>query len=119
MTWPSGAPGCWPPPRARLRTTPPCSSPAAPSEAPHRCGRIARVTSDDDVAFEPRRGDTDAVLFARQGRLGRIRLNRPRAINALTHPMVTAMLAQLQDWAGDDAVTAVSVEGAGARGLCA
>ena len=77
------------------------------------------MTSDDDVRFEPRRGDTDAVLFARHGRLGRIRLNRPRAINALTHPMVTAMLAQLQDWAGDDAVTAVSVEGAGERGLCA
>ena len=33
--------------------------------------------------------------------------------------MVTAVLAQLQDWAGDDAVTAVSIEGAGERGLCA
>ena len=77
------------------------------------------MTSDDDVRFEPRRGATDAVLFARHGRLGRIRLNRPRAINALTHPMVAAMLAQLQDWAGDDAVTAVSIEGAGDRGLCA
>ena len=29
------------------------------------------------------------------------------------------MLAQLQDWAEDDAVTAVSIEGAGDRGLCA
>ena len=77
------------------------------------------MTSDDDVPFEPRRGATDAVLFARHGRLGRIRLNRPRAINALTHPMVTAMLAQLQDWAGDDTVAAVSIEGAGSRGLCA
>ena len=77
------------------------------------------MTSDDDARFEPRRGATDAVLFARHGRLGRIRLNRPRAINALTHPMVAAMLAQLQDWAGDDAVTAVSIEGAGDRGLCA
>lgn len=77
------------------------------------------MTSHDDVPFEPRPGGTDAVLFARHGRLGRILLNRPRAINALTHPMVTAMLAQLQDWAGDDTVTTVSVEGAGERGLCA
>ena len=33
--------------------------------------------------------------------------------------MVRAILAQLQDWAEDDAVTAVSIEGAGDRGLCA
>ena len=37
-----GRPAAGQPPRARLRTTPPSSSPAAPSEAPHRCGRIAR-----------------------------------------------------------------------------
>jgi enoyl-CoA hydratase len=85
----------------------------------HRCGRIARVTSDDDVEFAPGPVDTEEVLFARQGRLGRIRLNRPRAINALTHPMVRSVLAQLRDWAEDDAITAVSIEGSGDRGLCA
>ena len=77
------------------------------------------MTSDDDVHFAPGRVDTEEVLFARQGRLGRIRLNRPGAINALTHPMVRSVLAQLQDWAGDDAVAAVSIEGAGSRGCCA
>jgi enoyl-CoA hydratase len=61
---------------------------------------------------------TDEVLYAREGRLGQILLNRPRAINALTAAMVTSVLAQLQDWAQDDAILAVSIQGAGERGLC-
>ena len=62
---------------------------------------------------------TDEVLYARDGHLGRILLNRPRVINALTSHMVTSVLAQLQDWAQDDAIGAVSIQGAGERGLCA
>lgn len=69
--------------------------------------------------FAARPGMTDEVLYARDGGCGRILLNRPRAINVLTYDMVTSMLAQLQDWARDDAVLAVSIEGAGERGLCA
>ncbi|QOR71063.1 enoyl-CoA hydratase/isomerase family protein [Ruania alkalisoli] len=59
------------------------------------------------------------VLVARQGALGRIRLNRPRAINALTLEMVTAMTAQLRRWAAEGSVQAVALDGAGERGLCA
>jgi enoyl-CoA hydratase len=62
---------------------------------------------------------TDEVLFAEHGGLGRIRLNRPRAINALTQSMVSAMEAQLEDWAVDERIHTVSVEGAGDKGLCA
>ncbi|HET8601963.1 MAG TPA: 3-hydroxyisobutyryl-CoA hydrolase [Segeticoccus sp.] len=62
---------------------------------------------------------TDEVLFTRQGRLGRIRLNRPRALNALTEHMVLAMLAQLEEWTHDDRVNAVAIDGLGERGLCA
>jgi enoyl-CoA hydratase len=62
---------------------------------------------------------TDEVLYARDGHLGRILLNRPTVINALTGHMVTSVLAQLRDWAKDDAVVAVSIQGAGERGLCA
>ena len=51
--------------------------------------------------------------------VGFVTLNRPKAINSLTHPMVTAMDATLRDWAGDDAVKAVVLRGAGERGLCA
>jgi enoyl-CoA hydratase len=62
---------------------------------------------------------TDEVLYARDGRLGRILLNRPKVINALTDHMVASVRAQLQDWAVDDLVGAVSIQGAGERGLCA
>ena len=59
------------------------------------------------------------VLFERRGRLGVVTLNRPRAVNALTADMASAMLEQLTLWADDDAVAAVLVRGAGDRGLCA
>jgi enoyl-CoA hydratase len=72
----------------------------------------------DDVRFAARPGMTDEVLYARNGHLGRILLNRPRVINALTGNMVSSLAAQLQDWAGDDAVATVSIQGAGERGLC-
>lgn len=62
---------------------------------------------------------TDEVIVERRGRLGVVVLNRPRAVNALTAPMAEAMLAQLTDWAEDDAVQTVLVRGAGERGLCA
>lgn len=59
------------------------------------------------------------VLFERRGRLGVITLNRPKAVNALTAGMVSAMLGQLTEWADDDTVATVLVRGAGERGLCA
>ncbi len=52
------------------------------------------------------------------GRLGRLRLNRPEAINALTKPMIDALLATVAEWEGDPEVTAVLIDGAGERGLC-
>jgi enoyl-CoA hydratase len=51
--------------------------------------------------------------------VGRIRLNRPRQINALTVPMMRALSRVLDDFAADDAVTSVELTGAGERGLCA
>jgi enoyl-CoA hydratase len=59
------------------------------------------------------------VLFAEQGNLGRITLNRPKAINALTHGMINAIDAALRDWAGNPAIKLVLIEGAGERGFCA
>lgn len=63
--------------------------------------------------------DTDDVRFADDGALGRIELNRPKAINALTTPMVTDIGTVLRRWADDDAIAAVAITGAGERGLCA
>ncbi|GAA1637640.1 enoyl-CoA hydratase/isomerase family protein [Georgenia ruanii] len=51
--------------------------------------------------------------------LGLITLNRPRAINALTHEMVLLVSRALDEWEHDDAVRTVAITGAGERGLCA
>jgi len=63
--------------------------------------------------------EEDEVLFERRGHLGVVTLNRPKAVNALNHGMVKAMLQQLVAWADDDSVQTVLVRGAGDRGLCA
>ncbi|WP_020499214.1 enoyl-CoA hydratase/isomerase family protein [Sciscionella marina] len=59
------------------------------------------------------------VEFLVHSGIGHIRLNRPRALNALTHDMVSAITAQLAQWRDAPAVRAVLVDGAGDRGLCA
>ncbi len=53
------------------------------------------------------------------GGLGRIVLNRPRALNSLTYGMITTIRAALDEWIADDRVRAVVLTGAGERGLCA
>lgn len=59
------------------------------------------------------------TIVRREGRLGRITLNRPDALNALTLQMVRDMWGALQAWAHDDGILAVAIDGAGGRGLCA
>lgn len=63
--------------------------------------------------------DNEEILLRRDGHLGHIILNRPRAINALTHAMVTRIAAALDDWEHDDGVATILLTGAGERGLCA
>ncbi len=63
--------------------------------------------------------DATEVLIEQADGLGLITLNRPRAINALNHPMALAILGALREWAHDDAVRTVAITGAGERGLCA
>ncbi|MGB6107163.1 MAG: enoyl-CoA hydratase/isomerase family protein, partial [Mycobacterium sp.] len=53
--------------------------------------------------------DTDEILTRIDGGVGFVTLNRPKAINSLTHAMVTAMDATLTGWADDDRVGAVVV----------
>ena len=61
----------------------------------------------------------EEVLLERRGALGHILLNRPRAINALTHGMIKTITYALDQWERDDTVTTVLLSGAGERGLCA
>lgn len=61
----------------------------------------------------------DELLVTTEGALGVIRLNRPKALNALTLDMVRAMSAALDRFETDSAVGVILLEGAGERGLCA
>jgi enoyl-CoA hydratase/carnithine racemase len=59
------------------------------------------------------------ILFERRGAAGIVTLNRPKALNAVTHAMVRALRAQLDRWADDDAVTRIVVTAAGDRAFSA
>lgn len=62
---------------------------------------------------------SDEILTRVRGGVGLVTLNRPKAINSLTHHMVTVLDQVLTSWAEDAAITAVVLDGAGERGLCA
>ncbi len=62
---------------------------------------------------------SEEIIVRKEGRLGHLLLNRPRALNALTRHMVGVVKDQLEAWREDDSVQTVLVSGAGERGLCA
>jgi enoyl-CoA hydratase len=62
---------------------------------------------------------TDDVLTFVEGGVGRIRLNRPKAIHALTTQMCEMMSAALLKWMHDPAVEIVIIDHAEGRGFCA
>jgi len=62
---------------------------------------------------------TDELIFGVRGGIGRILLNRPKALNSLTLTMCEALLSQLKAWAKDPAINAVVVTGAGEKAFCA
>ncbi|WP_421791739.1 enoyl-CoA hydratase/isomerase family protein [Hyphobacterium sp.] len=62
---------------------------------------------------------TDEIIARKSGHVGRITLNRPKALNALSMAMVTGMIEALQAWQNDDSVKAVVVDGEGEKGFCA
>lgn len=59
------------------------------------------------------------LIVRREGSAGIIRLNRPKAINAMTLEMSEGIDAALDRFEADPAVVVVLLEGAGERGLCA
>lgn len=56
------------------------------------------------------------ILTEVRGRVGLITLNRPRALNALSLPMVRALSAALLAWRDDPQVQAVAIRGMGKEG---
>jgi enoyl-CoA hydratase len=61
---------------------------------------------------------TDLLTVA-LGKAGRIRLNRPKALHALTKEMCSAMTEALVAWRSDPAVEAVLIDHSEGRGFCA
>ncbi|HUO02938.1 MAG TPA: enoyl-CoA hydratase/isomerase family protein [Rhizomicrobium sp.] len=59
------------------------------------------------------------ILFETRGALGLITLNRPKALNALTHGMCIGMHKTLLEWRGEPAIRVVAIRGAGPRAFCA
>src|SRR5271168_2786672 len=77
---------------------------------------MAQRTSPSPPAGEGAEGD---LIVRREGAAGIIRLNRPKAINAMTYEMSLGIDAALDRFESDPAVAVVILEGAGERGLCA
>jgi enoyl-CoA hydratase len=59
------------------------------------------------------------LIVRREGAAGVIRLNRPKALNALTLEMTRSIVAALDAFEADPQVALILLEGAGERGLCA
>ncbi|MDB5470839.1 MAG: enoyl-CoA hydratase [Caulobacter sp.] len=59
------------------------------------------------------------VLTRVEGGVGRVTLNRPKALHALTTNMCRLITDALLAWRGDDAVQCVLIDHSGERGFCA
>lgn len=62
---------------------------------------------------------TQDIITHSIGRAGRISLNRPAALHALSHAMCAAMIDQLLAWREDDATELVMLDHSEGRGFCA
>ena len=71
-----------------------------------------------EPSSSPRRM-TDDIEIERHGAWGVVTLRREKALNSLTKAMCAALDEALAEWAADDAVRAVLIEGAGDRAFCA
>jgi enoyl-CoA hydratase len=63
--------------------------------------------------------ESGEVIVRVEGGVGRLTLNRPQALHALTLGMCATMLEALAAWRSDPAVEMVLIDHAGPRGFCA
>lgn len=59
------------------------------------------------------------LIVRKSGKAGHVTLNRPHALNALTHPMCLDLEQAMQDWASDDTVGLLLIDAAGEKAFCA
>ena len=62
---------------------------------------------------------TDEIITCIEGKAGRVRLNRPKAIHALTTEMCLAIIDALEAWRADHSVEILLFDHAEGRGFCA
>src|SRR3990167_6937496 len=62
---------------------------------------------------------TEDILYTRENHIGLVTLNRPKALNALTYPMLIALQDQLSAWQEDKDIHAVVVRAVEGRAFCA
>ena len=63
--------------------------------------------------------DETEILTSIENGVGRLTLNRPKALHALNRGMCEAMTEALLAWRDDDAVKSILIDHAGERGFCA
>ena len=63
--------------------------------------------------------DAPEITCRADGPCGVITLDRPQALNALTHGMVREIAAALDAWEHDDAITRVVIQSGGGKAFCA
>ncbi|MEM6499908.1 MAG: enoyl-CoA hydratase/isomerase family protein [Pseudomonadota bacterium] len=63
--------------------------------------------------------DEPDLIIRQDGRAGRITLNRPKALNALTYDQSLKIERTIDGWVTDDAIQVVIIDGAGDRAMCA
>ncbi len=79
---------------------------------------LRHLENDRNPSWEEQVSEAEVITRVESG-VGRITLNRPKAIHALNRGMCEAMIAALVAWREDDAVASVLIDHAGERGFCA
>lgn len=62
---------------------------------------------------------TDRIEFWQEGGVGRLHLNRPEALNALSYDMTLALKTKLEAWRDDPSIDMVLIDAEGDRAFCA
>src|SRR6201996_5696674 len=95
-----------------------------PPQPAHPSGTVSAhggslANSAFSTQVSPLMSVTDPHIRAtKQGALGLLTLDRPKALNALTHGMIAAIAHSLAGWAADGSVKAVAIRGEGDRAFC-
>jgi 3-hydroxyisobutyrate dehydrogenase len=85
-------------------------------QSPLVTGHAAR---DNGRSFHPLEGGMSEILIRKTGTAGRVTLNRPEALNAVTYEICLAIEAALDQWRTDPEVHHVVIDAVGDRAFCA